>query len=168
MLPHWSTTLIWQVSPSTRPAIACEAWLFDVGSQEKAAAAQQAGYFAGEIIPVSILQRRGDPVIFDTDEHPRAGSTFEKLAKLGTPFRENGTVTAGNASGVNDGACALIIASKEAAERNGLTPHTRIIAMATAGLAPRIMGFGPAPATRKVLKLAGLSLDNMEIGRASL
>lgn len=137
--------------------------IFAARSQEKAAAAQQAGIFTQEIVPVSIPQRKGDPVIFDTDEHPRAGSTVEKLAKLGTPFRENGSVTAGNASGVNDGACALIIASKEAAERNGLTPKTRIVTMATAGVAPRIMGFGPAPATRKALKQAGLTLDDMDV-----
>ena len=121
------------------------------------------GLFKEEICPVTIPQRKGDPVIVDTDEHPRAETTLEGLAKLRAPFREGGSVTAGNASGVNDGACALLIASKEAAEKHGLTPKARVVAMATAGLEPRIMGFGPAPASRKVLEKAGLTLDQMDV-----
>lgn len=136
---------------------------FAVRSQQKAGAAMEAGLFKEEITPVVIPQRKGDPVVVDTDEHPRPSTTLEGLAKLGTPFRENGSVTAGNASGVNDGACALLIASKDAAEKHGLTPKARIVAMATVGLEPRIMGFGPAPATRKVLEKAGLSLDDMDV-----
>ena len=136
---------------------------FAVRSQQKAGAAMEAGIFNDEITPVIIPQRKGDPVVVDTDEHPRPSTTLEGLAKLGTPFRENGSVTAGNASGVNDGACALLIASKEAAEQHGLTPKARIVAMATVGLEPRIMGFGPAPATRKVLEKAGLTLDDMDV-----
>jgi acetyl-CoA acetyltransferase family protein len=110
-----------------------------------------------------IPQRKGDDLVVDTDEHPRASTTLEALGKLRAPFRSGGSVTAGNASGVNDGACALLIASKEAAEKNGLTPKARIVAMATAGLEPRIMGFGPAPASRKVLEKAGLTLDQMDV-----
>lgn len=136
---------------------------FAVRSQQKAGTAMEAGIFKEEITPVVIPQRKGDPVVVDTDEHPRPSTTVEALAKLGTPFRENGSVTAGNASGVNDGACALLIASKEAAEQHGLTPKARIVAMATVGLEPRIMGFGPAPATRKVLEKAGLTLDDMDV-----
>jgi len=137
--------------------------LFAQRSQQKAGAAMEAGIFKEEITPVVIPQRKGDPVVVDTDEHPRPSTTLEALAKLGTPFRENGSVTAGNASGVNDGACALLIASEEAAKANGLTPKARIVAMATVGLEPRIMGFGPAPATRKVLEKAGLTLDDMDV-----
>ena len=137
--------------------------LFAQRSQQKAGAAMEAGIFKEEITPVVIPQRKGDPVVVDTDEHPRPSTTLEALAKLGTPFRENGSVTAGNASGVNDGACALLIASKEAAEKNGLTPKARIVAMASAGLEPRIMGFGPAPASRKVLEKAGLTLEQMDV-----
>jgi len=136
---------------------------FALRSQQKAGAAMEAGIFKEEITPVVIPQRKGEPVVVDTDEHPRPSTTLEALAKLGTPFRENGSVTAGNASGVNDGACALLIASKEAAEKHGLTPKARIVAMATVGLEPRIMGFGPAPATRKVLEKAGLTLDDMDV-----
>ncbi|MCP4596581.1 3-oxoadipyl-CoA thiolase [Neptuniibacter sp.] len=137
--------------------------LFAFRSQQKTAAAMEAGIFKEEIVPVVIPQRKGDPVVVDTDEHPRASTTLEGLAKLKAPFREGGSVTAGNASGVNDGACALLIASKEAAEKNGLTPKARIVGMATAGLAPRIMGFGPAPATKKVLEKTGLTLDQMDV-----
>ena len=137
--------------------------LFAFRSQQKTAAAMEAGLFKEEICPVTIPQRKGDDLIVDTDEHPRASTTLEGLAKLKTPFREGGSVTAGNASGVNDGACALLIASKEAAEKNGLTPKARVVAMATAGLEPRIMGFGPAPASKKVLEKAGLTLDQMDV-----
>jgi 3-oxoadipyl-CoA thiolase len=137
--------------------------LFAFRSQQKTAAAMDKGTFKEEICPVVIPQRKGDPVVIDTDEHPRASTTLEGLGKLKAPFREGGSVTAGNASGVNDGACALLIASKEAAEKNGLTPKARIVGMATAGLAPRIMGFGPAPATKKVLANTGLTLDQMDV-----
>ena len=131
-------------------------------SQLNAVAAQQAGYLAAEITPVSIAQKKGDALVVDTDEHPRATS-LEALARLKGVVRPDGTVTAGNASGVNDGACALILASEAAAARHGLTPRARVVGMATAGLAPRIMGFGPAPATRQVLKLTGLSLAQMDV-----
>ncbi|OOV87553.1 3-oxoadipyl-CoA thiolase [Oceanospirillum linum] len=137
--------------------------LFAFRSQQKTAEAMEKGLFKEEICPVTIPQRKGDPLVVDTDEHPRAGTTLEALNKLKAPFREGGSVTAGNASGVNDGACALLIASKEAAEKHGLTPKARVVAMATAGLEPRIMGFGPAPASRKVLEKAGLTLDQMDV-----
>lgn len=136
---------------------------FALASQQKAAAAIERGFFGHEIAPVSIPQRKGDPVLVSEDEHPRADTTIEALARLRAPFRENGTVTAGNASGVNDGACALILASEEAAAANGLKPLAKVIAMATAGVEPRIMGIGPVPATRKVLSLAGLGLDQMDV-----
>ncbi len=135
---------------------------FALRSQQKAAEAQQSGRFDDEIVAVTIPQRKGDPVVVDTDEHPRATS-MEALARLGTPFRENGTVTAGNASGVNDGACALLVASAAAAERHGLVPKARILAMATSGLEPRIMGYGPFEASNKVLARAGLSLADMDV-----
>ncbi len=131
-------------------------------SQLNAVAAQKAGHLAAEITPVSVAQKKGDPVVVDTDEHPRATS-LESLAKLKGVVRPDGSVTAGNASGVNDGACALIVASEAAARRHGLTPRARVVGMATAGLAPRVMGFGPAPATRKVLELTGLSLAQMDV-----
>jgi 3-oxoadipyl-CoA thiolase len=131
-------------------------------SQLNAVKAQQAGHLAAEITPVSIAQKKGDPVIVDKDEHPRETS-LEALAKLKGVVRPDGTVTAGNASGVNDGACALLLANEAAAMRHGLTPRARVLGMATAGLAPRIMGFGPAPATRKVLALTGLSLAQMDV-----
>jgi acetyl-CoA C-acetyltransferase len=133
-----------------------------LSSQLKAVAAQKAGYFDAEIIPVSIAQKKGDPVIVSKDEHPRETS-LEALAKLKGVVRPDGTVTAGNASGVNDGACALLLASESAAAHHGLTPRARVVGMATAGVAPRIMGFGPAPATRKVLELTGLSLAQMDV-----
>jgi 3-oxoadipyl-CoA thiolase len=136
---------------------------FALRSQQRAAAAQEAGFFANEIVPVSVPQRRGDPLIVDTDEHPRADTTLEALAKLRTPFRENGTITAGNASGVNDGACALLIADEETASAQGLTPRARVVAMATAGVEPRIMGIGPAPASKKVLSLSGLTIEQMDV-----
>ena len=136
---------------------------FALGSQLKTEQAQENGNLADEIIPVSVPRRKQDPLIFDRDEHPRAGSSLAGMAKLPTPFRQNGTVTAGNASGINDGACALIIASGEAAEQYGLQAKARIVAMATAGVAPRIMGIGPVDATKKVLKLAGMSLEQMDV-----
>ena len=131
-------------------------------SQLNAVKAQQAGHLAAEITPVSIAQKKGDPLIVDRDEHPRETS-LEALAKLKGVVRPDGTVTAGNASGVNDGACALLLASEAVAARHGLTPRARVLGMATAGLAPRIMGFGPAPATRKVLALTGLSLAQIDV-----
>jgi acetyl-CoA acyltransferase len=136
---------------------------FAARSQARAVAAQDSGRLAMEIVPVSVPQRRGDPKIVDKDEHPRKDSTLESLAKLKPAFREGGTVTAGNSSGVNDGACALIIASEDAAKRHGLKPRARIVAAATAGVPPRIMGIGPVPATRKVLAKAGLTLDDMDV-----
>jgi 3-oxoadipyl-CoA thiolase len=136
---------------------------FALRSQLRAERAQADGVFAAEIVPVPIPQRRADPIEFKVDEHPRAGSTLQALAKLPTPFRDGGSVTAGNASGVNDGACAMLIASEAAAKANQLQPLARVVAMATAGVEPRIMGFGPAPASRKVLALAGLSLQQMDV-----
>jgi len=131
-------------------------------SQMRAVAAIQAGHLAREICPVTIPQKKGDPVVVDTDEHPRATS-LEALAKLKGVVRPDGTVTAGNASGVNDGACALLLASERDAAKQGLTPKARVVGMATAGVAPRIMGIGPAPATEKVLALTGLSLAHMDV-----
>ena len=133
-----------------------------LASQQKAVAAQRAGFFDAEIVPVTIPQKKGDPVVVSVDEHPRATS-LESLAKLKGVVRPDGTVTAGNASGVNDGACALLLASERAAARHGLTPRARVVGMATAGVAPRVMGMGPAPATRKVLELTGLSLTQMDV-----
>ena len=135
---------------------------FALRSQQRTAAAQKAGRFDCEIVPVSIPRRKQDPLVVDTDEHPRATS-LEKLASLATPFREGGSVTAGNASGVNDGACALLLASGDALKKHHLKPRARVIAMATAGVEPRIMGMGPAPATRKVLKTAGLELADIDV-----
>jgi acetyl-CoA acyltransferase len=133
-----------------------------LSSQLKAVAAQKAGHFANEIIPVSIAQKKGDPLLVSQDEHPRETS-LEALAKLKGVVRPDGSVTAGNASGVNDGSCALLLASESAAARHGLTPRARVVGMATAGVAPRVMGMGPAPATRKVLELTGLSLAQMDV-----
>lgn len=141
---------------------------FALRSQERAHAAISSGRLAQEITPVSIPKRRGDPVIVDTDEHPRQ-TTAEKLGSLGTPFRENGTVTAGNASGVNDGAAAVIIASEAAVKKYNLTPRARITGMTTVGVSPRIMGIGPAPATEKLLAQHGLSItdiDTIELNEA--
>ena len=135
---------------------------FAFRSQQRTADAQKAGRFDNEIVPVSIPRRKQEPLIFDTDEHPRATS-LETLASLGTPFRDGGSVTAGNASGVNDGACALLLASSDALKLHNLKPRARVVAMATAGVEPRIMGIGPAPATRKVLKTAGLELADMDV-----
>ncbi len=136
---------------------------FAARSQLRAAAAVERGRLALEITPVTIPQRKGDPIIVDGDEHPRPGTTVEKLAKLPTPFRQGGSVTAGNASGVNDGAAALIVASEAAATRHGLTPIARIVAGATAGVPPRIMGFGPAPATKKLLAKIGWSAADLDV-----
>ena len=133
-----------------------------MASQMKAVAAQKAGHLAREITPVSIAQKKGDAVVVDTDEHPRETS-LEKLASLKGVVRPDGTVTAGNASGVNDGACALLLADEATAGRYGLTPKARVLGMAVAGVAPRVMGIGPAPATEKVLALTGLKLDQIDV-----
>jgi len=131
-------------------------------SQTRALAAQASGFFDAEIVPVTLPQKKGDPVIVSKDEHPRQ-TTMEALAKLKGVVRPDGTVTAGNASGVNDGACALLLADEASAVRHGLTPRARVVGMATAGVPPRIMGIGPAPATRKVLELTGLSLAQIDV-----
>jgi acetyl-CoA acyltransferase len=136
---------------------------FALRSQQRTAAAYERGFFAAELIPVEIPQRKGKPLVISRDEHPRPETTLEQLAKLPTPFRANGTVTAGNASGVNDGACALVIASESSARRYGLNPRARIVAGATAGVEPRIMGMGPVPATRKVLERAGLDIKQLDV-----
>jgi len=136
--------------------------LMALRSQTNVLRAQQSGYFDKEITPVIIPQKKGDPIVVSKDEHPRETS-LEALAKLKGVVRADGSVTAGNASGVNDGSCALLLASEAAAKRYGLMPRARVVGMATAGLAPRIMGFGPAPATRKVLALTGLSLADMDV-----
>lgn len=133
-----------------------------LASQTKAAAAQKAGILAEEIIPVTIPQRKGDPLVVKDDEHPRETS-LEALARLKGVVRPDGTVTAGNASGVNDGACALILADEASAAKHGLTPRARVVGMATAGVAPRIMGIGPAPATQKLLAQTGISLDQIDV-----
>ncbi|MBC00804.1 MAG: 3-oxoadipyl-CoA thiolase [Rhodobacteraceae bacterium] len=136
---------------------------FAVRSQERAVAAQENGRLAQEITPVTIPQRKGDPVIVEQDEHPRAGTTVEKLAKLATPFRDGGSVTAGNASGVNDGAAALLIASEEAVKAYGLTPIARVVGGAAAGVPPRVMGIGPVPASRKLMARLGLSISDFDV-----
>ncbi|MES2633122.1 MAG: 3-oxoadipyl-CoA thiolase [Pseudomonadota bacterium] len=133
-----------------------------LASQMKAVAAQKAGFFDAEITPVSIAQKKGDAIVVSKDEHPRETS-MEALAKLKGVVRPDGTVTAGNASGVNDGSCALLLADEATAVRNGLTPKARVVGMATAGVAPRIMGIGPAPATQKVLALTGISLAQLDV-----
>jgi acetyl-CoA acyltransferase len=133
-----------------------------LASQTKTLDARRAGRFDDEITPVTIAQRKGDPIVVKQDEHPRETS-LEALAKLKPIVREGGTVTAGNASGVNDGACALLLASEAAASRNGLTPRARVVGMAVAGVAPRVMGIGPWPATEKVLALTGLRMDQMDV-----
>jgi 3-oxoadipyl-CoA thiolase len=135
---------------------------FALRSQQRTAAAYARGFYDAELVPVEIARAKGKALV-TRDEHPRPESTLEQLAGLPTPFRANGTVTAGNASGVNDGACALLIASEEAARRLNLTPRARIVAAATAGVEPRIMGMGPLPATRKVLSLARLTLDELQV-----
>ncbi len=136
---------------------------FAVRSQQRWAAANAAGRFADELVPVTIARKKGDPLIFTTDEHPRPETTLEMLAKLKGVNGPDLSVTAGNASGVNDGACALLLASEAAAAQYGLTPRARVVGMATAGLAPRIMGFGPAPAVRKVLAKTGLTLEQLDV-----
>lgn len=137
---------------------------FAARSQEKAVAAQQNGRLAKEIVPVTIQQKKGDPIVVSNDEHPRAGTTAESLAKLPTPFRkEGGTVTAGNASGVNDGAAALVVASETAAAKHGLRPIARVLGCAAAGVAPRIMGIGPASATRKLCARLGLQPSDFDV-----
>ena len=133
-----------------------------LASQLRAVAVQQAGHLAREITPVLVPQKKGDALVVDTDEHPRATS-LEALAKLKGVVRPDGTVTAGNASGVNDGACALLLADEASAAKHGLTPRARVVGMATAGVAPRVMGIGPAPATQKVLALTGLKLDQIDV-----
>ncbi|WP_446731232.1 3-oxoadipyl-CoA thiolase [Pseudomonas sp. BF61] len=136
---------------------------FALQSQNKAWNAICTGRFAEEIVRVEIAQRKGEPKIVDVDEHPRPDTKLEFLSKLPTPFRAGGTVTAGNASGVNDGACALLLGNNAAAKEYGLAPRARIVAMATAGVEPRIMGIGPVPATRKVLQIAGLAMEDMDV-----
>jgi 3-oxoadipyl-CoA thiolase len=133
-----------------------------LASQLKAVAAQQRGFFDAEITPVSIAQKKGEPIVVSKDEHPRETS-LEALAKLKGVVKPEGSVTAGNASGVNDGACALLLASEAAAKQHGLTPRARVVGMATAGVPPRVMGIGPAPATRRVLELTGLTLAQMDV-----
>jgi acetyl-CoA acyltransferase len=133
-----------------------------LASQQKAVAAQKAGFFDAEIVPVSVPQKKGEALLVSRDEHPR-DTTLEALARLKGVVRPDGTVTAGNASGVNDGACALLLADEATAGRHGLTPRARVVGMATAGVPPRIMGMGPAPATRKVLELTGLRLAQMDV-----
>jgi acetyl-CoA C-acetyltransferase len=135
---------------------------FALRSQMRAAAAQKSGFFDGEIVPVTIPSRKGDPVVVNRDEHPRE-TTIEALAKLKGVVRPDGTVTAGNASGVNDGSAAMIVASEAAVKKYGLTPRARFIAMATAGVAPRIMGIGPAPATQKLLAKTGVALKDIDV-----
>lgn len=135
---------------------------FALSSQNKAARAQESGILSQEIVPVTIKQKKGDPIVVEHDEHPRA-TTLESLSKLKGVIRPDGTVTAGNASGINDGACALLLANEESARRYGLTPRARIVGMATAGVAPRVMGIGPAPATQNLLAKLGLHIDKMDV-----
>jgi len=144
------------VSREDQDAFACR-------SQQRAAAAMKNGVLAEEITPVTITPRKGAPITVDKDEHPRADTTLEALAALKPVVRSNGTITAGNASGINDGACAVLMASEEAVKRYGLKPKARVIASAVAGVAPRIMGVGPLPAVRKVLALAGLTMSDMDV-----
>ena len=136
---------------------------FAAASQAKTAAAQEDGRLAEEIIPVTIPQRKGDSIVVDRDEHPRSGTSVEKLSGLKAAFREGGTVTAGNSSGVNDGACALLIASEQAVKAYGLTPRARILGMASAGVPPRVMGIGPVPASEKLLSKLGLTTDDLDV-----
>jgi acetyl-CoA acetyltransferase family protein len=135
---------------------------FALRSQERAAAAQANGRFAAEIVAVEIPQRKGDPVVVDRDEHPRS-TTLEALSRLKPIVRADGTVTAGNASGVNDGSAAIIVASEKAAKRNGLTPRARVLGTAVAGVPPRIMGIGPAPASEKLMTRLGLKIDDFDV-----
>jgi 3-oxoadipyl-CoA thiolase len=145
------------ISREDQDAFACR-------SQQRTAAATARGFFDAEIVSVAISQRKGESVVVNADEHPRPDTTVDALAKLGTPFRKDGgTVTAGNASGVNDGACAMIVASEESAKRYQLRPRARVVASAVVGVEPRIMGIGPAPASRRAIELAGLSLTDMDV-----
>ncbi len=137
--------------------------LFAYRSQQKTARAQAEGRFKQEIVAIEIPRKKQDPLVFDTDEHPRPQSTLDKLATLPTPFRKGGSITAGNASGVNDGACAMLIASEAAVQQHGLQPIARIVGMATAGVEPRIMGIGPIAATQKLMKRLGMTLDQMDV-----
>ena len=146
----------WQVSREDQDR-------FALRSQQKAGVAMQNGRFAAEIEPVAIPQRKGDPIVVEMDEHPRPQTTLEQLAKLPAPFRDNGTVTAGNASGVNDGAAAMIVASDSAIKSHGLTARARVVAAASAGVEPAVMGIGPVPASLKALAIAGLTLDDMDV-----
>lgn len=146
----------WKVTRQDQDAFALE-------SQRRAAAAIEAGRFKNEIVPVVVPQRKGEPVVVDTDEHPRPDTNAEKLAKLGAAFRKGGSVTAGNASGINDGASAVLLTSKQAADEMGLKPMARIIASAVAGVNPDCMGLGPIPATRKALERAGLTIDDLDL-----
>ncbi len=136
---------------------------FAIRSQQRWAAAHAAGFFKGEIVPVTIPQKKGEPKVVDTDEHPRPDTTIEALAKLKGVVKPDGTVTAGNASGVNDGACALLLASAAAVDKFGLKPRAKVLGMATAGLAPRIMGFGPSPASKKLLAQLGMTIEQMDV-----
>jgi len=136
---------------------------FALRTQQRWAKAHAGGFFRSEVLPVSIPQKKGEPKVFDTDEHPRPDTTLDNLAKLKPIVKTNGTVTAGNASGINDGSCGLLLASEAAARKYGLTPRVRVLATAAAGVAPRIMGMGPVPATRKVLAKAGLPLSKMDV-----
>jgi 3-oxoadipyl-CoA thiolase len=136
---------------------------FAYRSQQRAAAAMQNGILAQEIVPVTVTPRKGTPVVVESDEHPRPDTTLEALAALKPIVKSNGTITAGNASGINDGACAILLASGEAAKKYGLKPKARVVAAAVAGVAPRIMGVGPVPTTRKALALAGLTIGDMDI-----
>jgi len=136
---------------------------FALRSQLRAAEAIRSGRLKQEMIPVAIPQKKGDALLFSEDEHPRLDTTIEALSKLKPVVKPDGTITAGNASGINDGACALVLASESAAKRHGLTPKARVVAAASAGVAPRIMGMGPAPSTRKVLARSGLSLAQLDV-----
>jgi 3-oxoadipyl-CoA thiolase len=136
---------------------------FALRSQQKVGRAVESGRLAREITPVTILRRKGDPAVVDRDEHPRPSTTLEGLTNLRAPFRDGGSVTAGNSSGVNDGAAALVLASPRAAKDHGLTPIARVVGGATAGVAPRIMGFGPAPASKKLMARLGLTLDDFDV-----
>jgi acetyl-CoA acyltransferase len=136
---------------------------FAIRSQQRWAAANAAGFFKGEIVPVTIPQKKGEPKVIDTDEHPRPDTTLEALSKLKGVVKPDGTVTAGNASGVNDGACALLLASAAAVDKFGLKPRAKVLGMATAGLAPRIMGFGPSPASKKLLAQLGMTIEQMDV-----
>lgn len=137
--------------------------LFAYRSQQKTAEAQKKGIFAEEITPVRIPQRKGDDIVFDQDEHPRASTTLEKLGQLGTPFKQDGTVTAGNASGVNDGACAIIVASEQASAKHDLKPLARFVGAQVAGVEPAIMGMGPVPASQQLLARYGLTIDDVSV-----